>query len=281
VHGSGSGSMSGKKSGEDVKKSIDEEAKSKSRKLSVALVGKESTFVNIFHVLQQLNLAKPFDDGKGKDAVGAGNDKIKGKDKDKSKPVNLVKDKKSGQRYLVDPLPSVIISITGDAQDLPEDHEFVQGVDDLMRELGKLNGEMKLNREAASRAISLMAANNKQKIKEAVDKLPKPEESKEDTKAASSELSMCMQISLLLQARMRELEQMKDAKFTDSKNKEYTLKDAFKDRPSARDVMLNVLMDKDTQFKSLKEYRFTDEDVEGKMLKAKPVVISKRLPKAR
>jgi hypothetical protein len=158
--------------------------------LSVVLVGKplsgDGTFksLNIFQALKDLNLARlrervpvSTDDGKSKGAAADAPVAAKKKDKgEKIKPINLVKDKESGLKYLVDPLPSVIISITGDAQDMPEDDDFIKAADDLVESVKKTlttSGEgLKLDRVAASRAISMMTAWKKEDIKEAVDKLP-------------------------------------------------------------------------------------------------------------
>ena len=159
--------MAGKK-GLDVQREILKDAQSKNPDLSVALVGENKDFVDLFYVLKQLKLAENFQDEVSKDTGAAKQDKDK-----KLKPANpnMVKDKKTGQKYLVDPMPSVIISVTGDAQDMPEDHEFIASVDDLMKYMGESRGIFKLNREAASRAISMMTANKKEKIQEKIDEL--------------------------------------------------------------------------------------------------------------
>jgi len=261
--------MAGKK-GLDVQREILKDAQSKNPDLSVALVGENKDFVDLFYVLKQLKLAENFQDEVSKDTGAAKQDKDK-----KLKPANpnMVKDKKTGQKYLVDPMPSVIISVTGDAQDMPEDHEFIASVDDLMKYMGESRGIFKLNREAASRAISMMTANKKEKIQQKIDEL-----GDRATDAKSS--SMCLQISLLIQERIRALESKynKDATFKDSDNCYHTFSDAFRDYPSARDVMLNVVEDKDKQIGSLKNYCFTADDEEAK---GKPVVTGKRLSKAR
>jgi hypothetical protein len=278
--------MAGKK-GLDVQREILKDAQSKNPDLSVALVGENKDFVDLFYVLKQLKLAENFQDEVSKDTGAAKQDKDK-----KLKPANpnMVKDKKTGQKYLVDPMPSVIISVTGDAQDMPEDHEFIASVDDLMKYMGESRGIFKLNREAASRAISMMTANKKDKISTAVEKIDKSdmEQAWKDKAKAARSSSMCMQISLLLQVRMLELESMRDLTFKDSKKRDYIFSEAFKNYPSARDVMLNVSEDdtKDEKgnvekavqklFKTLNAYCFTADDDEGK-----PVVTGKRLSKAR
>jgi hypothetical protein len=274
------------KSGQDVQKEII----SKNPDLSVVLVGKDTDFnVDIFHVLKQLKLAQNFHDEVSKDAGAAKKDK----DKElKTANPNLVKDKKTGQQYLVDPLPSVIISVTGDAQDVPEDHEFIASVDDLMKYMGESRGVLKLNREAASRAISMMTANRKEKISKAVEKIEQSdlEQAWKDKANAARKSSMCMQISLLIQVRMLELESKRNETFKDSTKRDYTFSEAFKNYPSARDVMLNV-SEEDSEdkegkvekaveklLKTLNNYCFTADDEEAK---GKPVVTGKRLSKAR
>ena len=81
--------------------------------------------------------------------------------------------------------------------------------------------------------------------------------------------------------------------FVDSKSKRHTFCDAFNHFPSVRDVMLNVLKDPKTQFESLKEYRFPENDgskvkpvhtsshVPKAAIKEETPVVTKRLPKAR
>ena len=301
--------------GHRVKDAIVQEAES----LSVALVGesdKRDRVVNIFKVLEDLKLAKlaSRDDGDGKDTGSAGAAAAaasKDKHHEKIKPVNLVKDKNSGKRYIVDPLPSVIISITGDAQDMPDDHEFLECVEKLIG-----GGELELNREAASRAISMMTACSRAGIKKAVDTLRSKYQGAGDTEAKLSVVNMkpneevipadlkevisklkevttnykevitaklkaleagssvCMQVLLLLQVRMLELEAIKDVTLVESKK---TLSYAFQNIASVRDVMLDVSNDTKEQFESLKKYQFkiTDDDL------AKPVISSKRLSKSR
>jgi hypothetical protein len=274
--------MAGKK-GLDVQKEILKDAQSKNPDLSVALVGEETDFVDIFHVLKQLKLAENFHDDASKDAGAAKKDK----DKElKTANPNLVKDKKTGQKYLVNPMPSVIISVTGDAQDMPEDHEFIASVDDLMKYMEIHEGCFKLNREAASRAISMMTANKKERIQQKIDEMVQKmgtsvvEQARKDKATAANSSSMCMQISLLIQERIRYLESTynRDATFKDSKKQDHPFSDAFRDYPSARDVMLNVVENENRMFDSLKTYDFTADD--GKT-RDKSVVTVKRLSKAR
>ena len=303
--------MADKTNGEKVKSALESAIHSQGRQLSVALVGNNNNFTNVFHVLgaDALKLAKPF---KSKDpgaasaafaavataaaaaavvvaAVAAGDITAaaipgvaaKDKDQDKIKPVNMIIDKNSGLKYLVDPLPSVVISITGDAQDMPEDDDFIAAVEDLVEKVK--GGSLELNREAASRAISNMTAYGKNSIEKAaevviVDKeQPQVKAFLEREKAAGSRSSMCMQISLLLQLRMQKLEAMKDSPCTDSKQMTYTLGVIFKDDPSVRDVMLNVFKETQALFKDLAECWFSEH---AGTTKVKPVVTSKRLPKA-
>jgi hypothetical protein len=281
------------KTGQEVQEEIRKAAQSKNPDLSVAFVGEETDFVDVFHVLKQLKLAENFHDEASKDAGAAKKDKDKELKKDKDKELktanpNVVKDKKTGQKYLVDPLPSVIISVTGDAQDMPEDHEFIASVDDLMKFMEENGGVLKLNREAASRAISMMTANKKEKIQEKIDELVvkmgtavEVQARRAKATAAKSSTSMCMQISLLIQERIRELQSNQDPKYTkfqDSKKHDHTFSDAFRDYPSARDVMLNVVEGIDKQFDSLKTYCFTADD---RKERDDPVVTGKRLSKAR
>ena len=275
-----------KTKGEVVKKAIEEAQSDKSQgdRLSVALVGNSNErerVENIFQVLKELKLAKTFeeerihvtlDDGNGKTttgSVGAGA-AVASKDKhhDNSKPVNPVKvHKKSGQKYLVELPPSVIISITGDAQDMLGDGEFFECVDDVVAQLKKLKVEghvtLELNREAASRAVFVMTANPREAIKK---------------KAGGGELKLPLQISKLLQERMKELDKMKNNEFEvseDSNKKTYKLGDAFKDFASVRDIMLDVFKDINDQFKRLTELQFNASDDK------KPVIPTKRLQKSR
>ena len=100
----------------------------------VAIVGETDEFVDMFHVLGEtgVKLAQPF---------GASNNPAVPKDSEeapgKAEPLNVVKDKKTGRKYVVDPMPSVVISITGDAQNMPEDQQLIEAVDVL---LGKDEG---------------------------------------------------------------------------------------------------------------------------------------------
>jgi hypothetical protein len=279
-----------KTKGEVVKEAIEKAAaqsgQSQDDRLSVALVGNSNErerVQNIFHVLKELKLAKAFeeerilvtlDDGNGKDTGSAGAVAavaFKDKHHENSKPVNPVKvHKKSGQKYLVELPPSVIISITGDAQDMLGDGEFFECVDDVVAQLKTLKDEgrvtLELNREAASRAIFVITANSREAIRTKAGK------------AGGGELKLPLQISKLLRERMEELDAMKNETFEvseDSNKKTYKLGDAFKNFPSVRDIMLDVFKDKNDQFKRLTELQFNASDDKN------PVIPSKRLHKSR
>lgn len=250
--------------------------------LPVALVGsetKEMHSLDIFTVLCDLHLARPADQTDGAPEAYV-KSKSKGErdagQKDKRKPPNQVKDKESGKVYLMKNRPSVIISITGDAQDLPDDDELTRGVDDLMsfcRNEQGLEEWVKLSREAASRAI----LSNFMLKQDAIDKkLDAFAQSLNDRLKRTNGMK-CLQISFLLQERMKALnEQFKEEK---EENENVKINFAY---PSVRDMMLNVEKPIDQQLKSLKDgFDFLNLKGTRGDLKVEPVACGKRLSKAR
>ena len=238
--------------------------------LPVALVGsetKEMHSLDIFTVLCDLHLARPADQSDGEPQAYV-NSKSKGErdagQKDKRKPPNQIKDKESGKVYVMKNRPSVIISTTGDAQDLPDDDELTRGVDDLMSFCGNeqqgLEKWVKLSREAASRAI----LSNFMLKQDAIDK-----------------------ISFLLRERIKALNEL----FKEKKEENENFQKNF-EYPSVRDMMLNVEKPIDQQFKSLKDgfdflnkthtnKKGTSGDLSNSDSQVEPVASAKRLSKAR
>ncbi len=201
--------------------------------LPVALVGREKSSFDIFHVLQELKLARPLtptEEEKLKE------EKLKTKpknpeEKSDKKSLNRIKDKDSGKSYVVDNKPSIIISVTGDAQDLPEDHDLTLGVDSLINFFQKnqkdkanaLQEWVILDRESACRAFLHNFVLNDETLEKAWIK---------EGFGEKKEANKCMKISYLLQKRIRELsDEFKDDLKFRKKLFEY---------PSVRDVMLDV-----------------------------------------
>ena len=194
--------------------------------LPVALVGREKSSFDIFHVLQELKLARPL--------TPTEEEKLKTKpknpeEKSDKKSLNRIKDKDSGKSYVVDNKPSIIISVTGDAPDLPEDHDLTLGVDNLINffqenQKDKANALQKwviLGRESACRAFLHNFVHNDESLEKA---WKEGFGEKPDNK--------CLKISYLLQKRIRELsDEFKDDLKFRKKLFEY---------PSVRDVMLDV-----------------------------------------
>ena len=239
----------------------------KDRPFPVALVGssqKRHQSLDIFKVLAELDLAQlvprpELDQPKTKD-----------KEKDKSKHPNQFKDKESGETYIIASRPSVIISITGDAGDLPDDDDLAHGVEDFLKfckEDQDLHACFKLSREDA---YSAFLANNIYKdddINKEVTEVLKDDQSdfhrlkqQSDADYANKYLrlpnltsgSKCLQISLLLQMRIHQLKSaFKDKESDNFKNFEYHFR-----FPSVRDMLLNVKEGIDKQLNCLKEGPF-------------------------
>jgi hypothetical protein len=242
--------------------------------LPVAIVGSQERSLDIFEVLSDLKLARTLN----KDEVEArSKSKTKGERtgdvQDKRKPENQIKDKESGKIYVVDSRPSVVISITGDAQDLPDDHDLNLCVDDITsfcESREELSQKLTLNREAASRALLANCVYKPDVIDKAIAAAAAADRNKEagqtswDEKFNRAKSSKCLQISLLIQQRILELrESFKD---------DPIFQDHFA-YPSVRDVMLNVA-------KGIKEqYEFLEKHID--VLKREPIASGKRLSKAR
>jgi hypothetical protein len=142
---------------------------------------------------------------------------------------NQIKDEENGVVYEVDNRPSVIISITGDAADLPEDHELEEAVTSLVDFCRiKLEGHpLLLSYDAAHRAILANCVKKEEQIKDLyATRNEKPNYEPKDTAD-----SKCMRISHLLQIRIIDLID----KCVDVKKTEAILK-----YPSARDVLLDI-----------------------------------------
>jgi hypothetical protein len=238
--------------------------------LPVALVGSSSRnmSLDIFSVLKDLKLAEPIDP-----PLKEPHDKSKPKDTEKVKPPNQFKDKESGKTYLVHNRPSVIISITGDAQDLPDDHELNEGLNDLLeffkndKDKDDKDKELKLSREDATRAI---LSNFSAKFQ------------------CEGGRSKCLETSHRLKLRIESLRK----NFSESSQ---FIKDNFQ-FPSFRDMILNVTEDKDeaalktflSDLKVDKRFNFSvhhharrGSSVVDAQHKPEPTTGSKRLSKAR
>jgi len=257
----------------------------------VAIVGETDDFVDMFHVLGEtgVKLAQPF---------GASNNPAVPKDSEealgKAEPLNVVKDKKTGRKYVVDPMPSVVISITGDAQNMPEDQQLIEAVDVL---LGKDEGvkddperAFKLEREDAMRAIAHMAAYGNDRVKQALDALKADHQQKwQKVKDKSRWLqvdegtSLCMRVAMLLQARLDDLELISEtwdpnispqpdaasvngASSNPAERARINLKEWLKiawncaHNRCVKDVLLNVAWDLQQRLEVLKtKYRFPEE----------------------
>jgi hypothetical protein len=164
----------------------------------VAFVGSDVDKLHIFNVLTELKLARligPIPDHGSKEYKEA-----KAKDKEGPNP-NLFKDKATKSVYEVDNRPSVIISITGDAADLPEDHELEEAVTSLVDfcQKEKLN-KFVLSSEAAHRAILANYVYREEQITKNYIDLEEHKAKLESFKKVKS-----MQISYLLEIRIREL----------------------------------------------------------------------------
>jgi hypothetical protein len=289
---------------EDLKKEI-EGLKS----LPVALVGREKSSFDIFHVLQELKLARPLtptEEEKLKE------EKLKTKpknpeEKSDKKSLNRIKDKDSGKVYVVDNKPSIIISITGDAQDLPEDHDLTLGVDNLIsffereKQKNTLLECLALNRESACRALLYNVVLNgvEDAFEEAFEEASKEEASNEEEASKGGKkpieddsfgqelaTNKCLKISYLLQKRIKEL----STKFADVPN----FKEMFA-CPSVKDVVLDVTKAVDKLMSDEKKWdgknkKFKNDFLElpdlgpdgvARNLHREPNACGKRLSKAR
>jgi hypothetical protein len=201
--------------------------------------------------------------------------KTKDKEKVKFKDPNQFKDKESGERYIVGNRPSVIISITGDAADLPEDEHLARGVEDFLefckREQG-LHACFKLSREDA---YSAFLSNNMCRDNEINEEVLKFSGAQSDADYVNKYKSgsKCLQISLLLQKRVIELNSsFKDKNSEHFKNFEYHFR-----FPSVRDMLLNVKASIDKQLDSLKDpqtFKFPPKNKQSERFYIKDIQIS-------
>ena len=236
--------------------------------LPVALVGsetKEMHSLDIFNVLCDLHLARPADKPDGEPEAHV-KSKSKGQ-KDERNPPNQIKDKESGKVYVMDNRPSVIISITGDAQDLPDDDELTRGVDDLVtfcRDEQGLQDWVKLSRENASRAI----LSNFLLKNDAIDSALRAFAQSSSDQLKRTDGKKCLQISFLLQERIKALNKGHTNNAYVNTNFAY---------PSFRDMLLNIEKTIDDQLKSLNSFDFPNSFNS----KSEPIACGKRLSKAR
>ncbi len=237
--------------------------------------------LHIFKVLEELKLARrigPIPDRGSKEEKEA-----KAKDKDGLK-TNLFQDKKGTKSvYEVDDRPSVIISITGDAADLPEDHELEEAVASLTGFCGtETLNKFVLSSEAAHRAILANYVYREDQIKKNYIDV---EEHK--AKLESFTKVKCMQISYLLEIRIQELGGSRQGVTEEIKPKIQLLSKCFK-YASVRDVLLDItkklednvsrLWSGDFNFPELKE---TKSASNGEDCNTEPISSGKRLSKSR
>jgi hypothetical protein len=211
--------------------------KSDTIQLPVAFVGSSSSrnrSLDIFSVLSDLKLATEHIAPAEKEP----RDKSKPKDTEKVKPPNQFKDKESSKTYVVNNRPSVIISITGDAQDLPDDHELHEGIEELLQfcQNGLVNGDelhscfKVMSREDANRAI---LSNHMSNMK--FEGVP----------------SKCIQISRLLKKRIEDLNKKFIIQAQDGDKNRELLINNFK-FPSFRDKVLSLNAEIDDLIAELK-----------------------------
>jgi hypothetical protein len=254
--------------------------KSETIQLPVALVGSSSSrnrSLDIFSVLSDLKLATEHIEPAEKEP----RDKSKPKDTEKVKPPNQFKDKESSKTYVVNNRPSVIISITGDAQDLPEDHELHDGIEELLQfchnipeSTDKLHSCFRLmSREDANRAILLNHMSNMK---------------------FEGGPSKCIQISRLLRKRIEDLKETFVEKNGD-KNRELLIKNfkypSFRDKILSLNAKIGDLMAELKPEKKLFNFPAHVHTARGKVvdggtqqhtqLRPEPTTGSKRLSKAR
>jgi hypothetical protein len=258
----------------------------------VAFIGSDVDKLKIFNVLTELKLARRI--GPIPTRGSKEEEEAKAQDKDGLNP-HQIKDEATGCVYEVDNRPSVIISITGDAYDLPEDHELEEAVTLLTafcREK-KLNSFV-LSREAAHRAILANYVYREEHITE--NYIDVVEEHK--AKLESLKKFKSMLISYLLEIRIQELEN----RFKVQDEISQLLSECFK-YVSVRDVLLNItkklednvdrLFSGDFKFRELelkvatqKKKRFLTQpkssfDLDSDFYEPEPILSSKRLSKSR
>jgi hypothetical protein len=250
----------------------------------VAFVGSDVDKLHIFKVLTELKLARligPIPDHGSKEYKDA-----KAKDKEGLNP-NLFKDKATKSVYEVDNRPSVIISITGDAADLPEDHELEEAVTSLTLFCREKEFEtFVLSSEAAHRAILANYVYREEQITKNYINL---EEHKKKDKS--------MLISYLLEIRIQELEdriivkgEIRPKIQDEISPKIQLLSKCFK-YASVRDVLLDIskkleenvsrLLSGDFDFPELKVAAQPNSASDRKVYISEPISSGKRLSKSR
>jgi hypothetical protein len=240
-------------------------------KRPIAFVGKDEKKLHIFNVLAELKLASLIDPIPAEEKK-----KNKAKDKEGLYP-NRFKDEVTDSIYEVSNKPSVIISITGDAVDLPDDRELDQGVEDLMKLCEKIrNAEtFPFSNEDARRAL---LSNYIWKEEEIQTKLTELKQLDTINKTRESEKfpvdSKIFRISYLLQVRIEDLHRNARFKETFLKNFKY---------PSVRDMLLNIHEDLTAQLNALeKNFEcFFDSQSAKRDIVLEPIASAKRISKSR
>lgn len=251
----------------------------------VAFVGSDVEKLKIFNVLTELKLASrvgPIPDRGSKEEKEA---KAKAKD---GLQTNLFKDEATNSVYEVADQPSAIISITGDAVDLPEDHELENAVASLTKFCRERTlNKFVLSSEAAHRAILANYVYREGQIKEIYDshehKELKLKLGLEDAKFKS------MQISHLLGIRIQILNQYANDQNANGWMKKNigSLSKCFK-YPSVRDVLLDITKTWMDSFKKLLSSDFDFPELQGATepnsasnREVEPISCGKRLSKSR
>jgi hypothetical protein len=253
----------------------------------VAFVGSDVDKLHIFNVLTELKLARrigPIPDHGSKEYKEA-----KAKDKEGLNP-NRIKDKATKSVYEVDDMPSVIISITGDAADLPEDHELEEAVASLTVFCRDKKRENKLktfvlSSEVAHRAILANYVYREEQITKNYIDLEEHKAKLESFKEVKS-----MLISYLLEIRIRELESRINDVNDEMRPKIRLLSKCFK-YASVRDVLLDIskkleenvsrLWSGDFDFSELKEEAQPNSASDRQVYIPEPISSGKRLSKSR
>ncbi len=249
----------------------------------VAFVGSgvETEKLHIFNVLKELGLALPLHPIHPAGTKEA--EKQKAIDEEEKKP-NTFKDKATEYVYKVDNKPSVIISITGDADELPDDHELEEGVAslrDFCLTQKQQCGIFLLSGDAAHRAILANYVHNDTKIDEAnVVHKEDLESFLEQKKGAKKRSMKGLKISYLIQKRIKELSTLHTSKATETESQFSKIADSacFK-YPSVRDVLLDITQK--TQYAVSRLFSLKFDFVLKPEAEAEPLSSGKRLPKSR
>jgi hypothetical protein len=252
----------------------------KEKNYPVAFVGSDKEKLKIFNVLTELNLARLVGPIPARGSKEEKEAKAKAKD---GIQTNLFKDEATNNVYVVADKPSAIISITGDAVDLPEDHELEEAVASLTNICRQQNlNKFVLSSEAAHRAILANYVCREDQIKKIYDsdehKELKVELRLEDTQFKS------MQIAHLLVIRIRKLCQNANAGIKENID---SLSKCFK-YPSVRDVLLDVTKPLEEIIKKLWSDDFDFLELKGLTAsnsasnrEVEPISCGKRLSKSR